>query len=325
MTTAGTSTSPPGQTTNGERHVVLIASGSIAVAVTVLVIKYIASRITGSAALYSDALESIVNVLTAVAALVAVKISARPPDKSHNFGHHKVEYVSAVVEGVMIVIAAILILREAWDAYLHPRTLNEAALGLTVNGVATGLNAVWSWFLISRGKTWRSPALVADGWHLLTDVATSLGVLAGLVLAALTGWQILDPLLAAMVALHILWAGWEITRHSMGGLLDEAAPPEIRSRIVTAIEANGGGALQAHDIRTRNAGRATFIEFHLVVPGTMTVADAHAICDRLEHAIEAEIAGAEVVIHVEPETKAKTMGALALDGASATSATVPSK
>ncbi len=312
MTTPGTTPRLGSQPPGGERYLALIATGSIAVAIAVLVIKYIASQITGSAALYSDALESIVNVLTAIAALVAVKISARPPDKSHNFGHHKIEYVSAVVEGVMIVIAAILILREAWDAYQHPRTLVEAPLGLTLNGLATALNAVWSWFLISRGKAWRSPALVADGWHLLTDVATSVGVLAGLILATLTGWHILDPLLAAFVALHILWAGWEITRQSMGGLLDEAAPVEIQARIRACIEANGGGALQAHDIRTRNAGRATFIEFHLVVPGAMTVAEAHVICDRLEEALEAGIAGAEVVIHVEPETKAKTKGALTL-------------
>lgn len=283
-----------------------IAAGSIAVALTVLVTKYIAYMVTGSAALYSDALESIVNVLTAIAALVAVRVSARPPDHDHPFGHHKVEYLSAVIEGVMIVIAAILIFREAWDAYQHPRNLDQPMLGLSINGFATLLNAGWSWLLITRGRAWRSPALTADGWHLLTDVATSFGVFAGLVLATITGWRILDPLLAAFVAAHILYAGWEIMRHSMGGLMDEAATPEIQQRIRDAILTGGGGALQAHDIRTRNAGRVTFIEFHLVVPGTMSVADAHLICDRLEATIESQIDGAEVVIHVEPEHKAKT-------------------
>ena len=289
-----------------------IAAGSIAVAIAVLVIKYVAYRVTGSAALYSDALESIVNVLTAIAALVAVRVGSRPPDQSHPFGHHKVEFISAVLEGVMIVVAAILIFREAWDAYLHPRTFDQPVLGLAINGVATLLNAVWSSFLISRGRAWRSPALVADGWHLLTDVATSFGVLLGLVLATVSGWMILDPLLAALVAAHILYAGWEITRHSMGGLMDEAATPEIQSRIREAIRASGDGALEAHDIRTRNAGRATFVEFHLVVPGTMSVAEAHVICDRLEETIESQIEGAEVIIHVEPDHKAKSKGAVDL-------------
>lgn len=312
------STAPVKSTSRpSDDRIAAVAAGSIVVAVVVLVTKYFAFMVTGSAALYSDALESIVNVLTAVAALVAVKVSARPPDTNHPFGHHKVEYVSAVVEGAMIVIAAILIFREAWDAFQHPRALDQPVRGLAINGLATLLNATWSWFLISRGRAWRSPALAADGWHLLTDVATSLGVLAGLVLATLTGWQILDPLLAALVAAHILYAGWEITRQSMGGLLDEAAPPEIQDRIRATIRSSGVGALQAHDIRTRNAGRATFIEFHLVVPGSMTVADAHVICDRLEEAIEAEIEGADVAIHVEPEHKAKSKDALNLKGASA--------
>jgi cation diffusion facilitator family transporter len=295
-----------------DRRIAAVAAGSIAVAVAVLVIKYLAFQVTGSAALYSDALESIVNVLTAIAALVAVKISAMPPDKGHPFGHHKVEYISAIIEGAMIIVAALLIFREAWQAFLQPREFEQPSLGLTLNGLATMLNAGWSWFLISRGRAWRSPALVADGWHLFTDVATSLGVLAGLVLATVTGWKILDPLLAALVAAHILYAGWEITRQSMSGLLDEAATPAIQSRIQASIKSNGYGALQAHDIRTRSAGRVTFIEFHLVVPGAMSVADAHEICDRLEDAIEAEIDGAEVVIHVEPEYKAKSKGAVAI-------------
>jgi cation diffusion facilitator family transporter len=182
--------------------------------------------------------------------------------------------------------------------------------------VASILNSAWAWLLINRGRLWRSPALVADGQHLYTDVITSVGVVIGLTVAILTGWHILDPLIAAAVALNILWMGYRIAVKSMSALLDEAANPEIEHRIRQVIEANGSGAREAHDIRTRQAGRALFIEFHLIVPGAMTVEDAHAICDRLENAIETAIEGSEVVIHVEPEDKAKPeeSGALPLEG-----------
>ena len=176
---------------------------------------------------------------------------------------------------------------------------------MAVSGLATVLNGAWSAFLIRRGRQLKSPALVADGWHLLSDVMTSVGVIAGLVLVAITGLTVLDPLLALAVAGYILWSGSKIVLASMSGLLDEAADSAIQARIREAIRRSGDGALEAHDVRTRQAGRATFIEFHLVVPGSMTVNAAHEICDRLEAALEAEIEGSEVVIHVEPEHKAK--------------------
>jgi cation diffusion facilitator family transporter len=289
-----------------------IAIGSIAVALTVMAIKYAAYALTGSVALLSDALESIVNLVTAIAALIAIRVGARPADKHHPFGHHKAEYFSAVLEGVLIVIAALMILREAYDAVLRPRVISEPLLGILVNLVATALNAGWASLLIGRGRAWRSPALAADGWHILADVATSVGVLAGLLLATATGWNLLDPLLAAAVALHILRAGFRLMRSSMSGLMDETAGVEVEREIRALITANGTGALQVHDIRTRAAGPATFVEFHLVVPGAMTVAESHTICDRIEQAIEASIPGSEVLIHVEPEHKAKAKGALGL-------------
>lgn len=294
-------------------YVQTMAVGSIIVAFIVMGIKYLAYLKTGSVALYSDALESIVNVVTALAALVAIRIGMRPPDANHPFGHHKAEYLSAVLEGALIVIAALMILREAYTAFLSPRQLTEPAVGLAINGAATALNAAWAMLLMSRGRVWGSLALVADGKHLMTDVVTSVGVFVGLVLATLTGWAILDPLLACAVAVNILWTGYGLAKESMSGLLDERASPDIEKRIRAAIAANGAGALEAHDIRTRHAGRMTFIEFHLVVPGTMTVADAHAICDRLEDAIEAELIDADVIIHVEPDEKAKPDVAIALD------------
>jgi cation diffusion facilitator family transporter len=288
------------------------AATSIAVALLVMAVKYAAYWVTGSVALYSDALESIVNVVTAAAALIAIRISAQPADSDHPFGHHKAEYFAAVFEGALIIVAAILILSEAYQAIAHPRPLDHVGAGFFISAVATIINAGWGNYLINRGRSWRSPALTADGFHILTDVWTSVGVLFGLVVAALTGWQWLDPLMATLVALNIVWTGYRLTMGSLSGLLDEAVSPDIQRQIHSAIKAGGDGALQVHDIRTRHAGRATFIEFHLVVPGHMTVRESHAICDRIEDALEAQIPGADVTIHVEPDHKAKETGAVEL-------------
>src|SRR5262249_46889712 len=143
---------------------------------------------------------------------LCIHVSAQPADRRHQFGHHKAEYFSAVIEGVLIVVAALLILHEAYDAFLHPRALSQPLRGLAVNGLATIINGLWSGFLLTWGRRQRSPALVGDGWHLMADVATSLGVILGLLLATLTGWQVLDPVLAAVVAGNILWAGWRLVR-----------------------------------------------------------------------------------------------------------------
>jgi cation diffusion facilitator family transporter len=285
-----------------------IAAASIAVAAIVMAIKYAAYLKTGSVALYSDALESIVNVVTAIAAFIAIRISVRPADRHHQFGHHKAEYFSAVVEGSLIIVAAIFILREAWEAVQQPRTIEQPGIGLMLNGAATAINAVWSGCLLSFGRRLKSPALAADGWHLLTDVVTSLGVIAGLLLATATGWRLLDPALAAAVAVYILYAGWALARDSVSGLMDVAVTSDESRRIRTIISSNAEGAIEAHDLRTRSAGRVTFIEFHLVVPGTMPVAEAHRICDRLEEPIGVEVPGAEVLIHVEPEGEARHRG-----------------
>jgi cation diffusion facilitator family transporter len=288
------------------------ALGGVAVGVLVLALKYAAYRLTGSVALYSDALESVINIAAAGAALLALRVSAKPADADHPYGHHKAEYLSAVLEGVLIVLAALAILREAYLGFLNPRPLDAPAAGLAVNALAGALNGAWSWFLIRNGRRWRSPALVADGKHLLTDVVTSGGVLVGVGLVATTGWLVLDPALAALVALNVLWSGWGLVRSSVGGLMDEAVPAELLVRIKGVIAEHGEGALEAHDVRTRHAGRSTFIDFHLVVPGEMRVAEAHAICDRIEAALREDVEGTVVVIHVEPDEKAKHRGVLVL-------------
>jgi cation diffusion facilitator family transporter len=293
-------------------HVQKLAAGSIVIGIIVLGLKYLAYLLTGSIALYSDALESIINVVTAIVALMAIRTSAKPADSNHPYGHHKAEYFSTVLESVLIVVAALAIFREAYFGFVAPKPLDAPWQGLAINGLASAVNAAWCFLLIRQGKKRRSPALEADGRHLLTDVTTSVGVLGGLVLAAATGWAVLDPALAAVVAVNILWSGWTMMKESVGGLMDEACPPETLTRIRDLISANAEGAIEAHDLRTRAAGRRTFIDFHLVVPGEMSVATAHEICDRIEAAVRSDIGDALITIHVEPEDKAKHSGIVVL-------------
>lgn len=285
-----------------------IAFGSIVVGVIVLALKLLAWWMTGSIALLSDALESTVNVATAIAALIAIRVAARPADDGHPYGHHKAEFFSAVLEGVMIILAALLIMRESYLGFLNPHGLDAPFAGMAVNALAGMLNVIWCRVLITRGTCLKSPALVADGRHLLADVITSTGVLLGLLLSVLTGWAILDPLLAGVVGLHILWSGYRLTASSLSGLMDEAVPEETLEFIRTIISDRASGAIEAHDLRTRHAGSVTFIDFHLVVDGKTTVDEAHSICDRIEHSLRAKLPGAQVTIHVEPDHKAKDSG-----------------
>ena len=291
---------------------VRIAIGSIFIGILVLGLKGLAWWLTGSVALLSDALESTVNVATAIAALVAIRVAAKPADRGHPYGHHKAEFFSAVLEGVMIIIAALLIMREAWHGLMAPQVIEAPVLGLLINGGAGAINAVWASVLISRGRALKSPALTADGHHLMTDVWSSVGVIAGVILAVVTGWTILDPILAGLVGLNILWQGWKVTANSLSGLMDEAVEDDTLQRIRDIITDRGTGAIQAHDLRTRHAGAVTFIDFHLVVDGQTTVDDAHEICDRIEQSLKAILPEAQITIHVEPEHMAKHSGILVL-------------
>lgn len=282
-----------------------LAAWSIPVAFAVLALKYLAYHLTGSVALYSDALESIVNVIAAVAAWWAIRVSYMPADRNHPYGHHKAEYFSAVIEGVLIIVAALLIFNEAWSALRAPRLMEEPWLGLGINIAAGVLNAIWATILIRVGRRDKSPALTADGKHIMTDVVTSAGVLVGLIASIVTGWAILDPLLAIIVALNILWQGWQVINASVQGLMDVGTDIDETMNIRDIISTNADGAIEVHDLKTRVAGRATFIEFHLVVAAEMSVGNAHIICDRIEDALRDQIDNAVVVIHVEPEDEAK--------------------
>jgi cation diffusion facilitator family transporter len=287
-----------------------LALGSIAVAVAVLGLKALAYVLTGSVALYSDALESIINIVTAVAALVAVRLSAMPADRNHPYGHHKAEYFSVILEGICIALAAVSILHGALQALSAPRSIDAPVTGLLLSGVGTVVNAGWGLLLVRHGRAQRSPALMADGKHLFVDVYSSLGVVAGVILVVTTGWLVLDPIVAALVALNILWSGWALLKESVAGLMDAALPSDQLDRLQAILRAGRDGTIEIHDLKTRAAGRVVFIEFHLVVDGRMTVADSHAICDRLERALRAEAPDAVITIHVEPEHKAKQTGVM---------------
>ncbi len=288
------------------------AIASLGIALLVLALKGAAYWATGSIALLSDALESIINVVVAGAAIFAISVSVKPPDANHPFGHYKAEYFSAVLEGTLIIVAAFAIFREAYLHVLQPKLLEAPGFGIAISITASAINAVWSWQLVRVGKRERSPALIADGQHLLADVVSSTGAVIGLIAAVLTGWHSLDAITAAGVGLYILLSGWRLLKESVGGLMDQAVEPTTLTLIRDCISKEANGAIEAHDLQTRHAGPVTFIQFHLVVPAQMTVTEAHDICDRIENKLRDRVPGAHVTIHVEPENKAKHAGIIVL-------------
>ena len=298
------------------RSILRFATASIAIAAIVFGCKMIAARVSGSTALFSDALESLVNVAASSLALYALIVSAKPADNEHTYGHAKVELLSAVATGAMILIAAVLILQRAVAVLMHPVALaplsHGLGLGLALNAVAGLVNAAWASVLRGVGTRERSPALLADAQHLMADVLTTIGVVVALTGAALLHLPVLDPVIALFIAAQIAVMGGLTVIRSLSGLLDEAPPPAMTARIHELVRLHATGAREAHDLRIRQAGPASFLEFHLVVPGEMSVTAAHAICDRIEAALKAEMAGVVITIHVEPEMKAKKEGFLVL-------------
>jgi cation diffusion facilitator family transporter len=288
------------------------ALGSLVLALLVLALKAVAALLTGSIALTADALESVVNVVTAVAALVAVRLAARPASASLPYGYGKAEYFSAVIIGVFIALAAIVIFWNAALGLLEPRIPRADPLGFAVSIIATLINGGWAVMLLRVGHRENSISLRADGRHLMTDVASTAAVLVGVLLAILTGYARLDALLAGLVGIAILWSGWLLIRESVFGLMDVAVDPTRLTQIRDVIAANAEGAIEAHDIRTRQAGPRMFIEFHLVVAGTMSVEAAHAICDQIEARLRQAVGDVQITIHVEPESKAKHSGIVVL-------------
>ena len=277
-----------------------------------MVAKAAAWWVTGSAALFSDAAETVVNVAAAAVAFAALRLAAKPADAEHPYGHDKAEFFAAVIEGALIVSASLVILQQAWRSWQHPQGIEQVGLGMALSVGGTAVNLVWAVVLHRGGIKLRSPALLADAQHIFSDVVTAIGAVVGVGLVAMTGLHWLDPLVAALIAVYVLIAGGLVILSSVNGLMDAAPAPAVVARIRQLVAEHAEGALEAHDLRTRHAGRLTFLEFHLVVPGGLTVAAAHAICDRVEAALKAEMEGLMITIHVEPEGKAKHLGVLVL-------------
>ena len=277
---------------------------SIAAAVATIALKTSAYLLTGSMGLLSDALESVVNLVAAVLALVALVIAARPADDSHHYGHGKAEYFSAAAEGVMIFVAAALILVSSVQRLLNPQPLEALGLGLAITLVATAVNGVVGGLILRAGRRHRSITLVADGKHLLTDVWTSAGVLVGVSLVALTGWLPLDSLVAMAVAVNILWTGSGLVRHAVRGLMDHALPAQDEAHVLGVLRQFAaeypGGEVEFHALQTRESGRQRFVSLHVLVPGRWPVSQGHDLLERLEQEIRAVLPDAHVLTHLEP-------------------------
>jgi cation diffusion facilitator family transporter len=278
---------------------------SVAIGLVVLVLKGVAAWRTQSLALLSDAAESVVNVVAAMIATASVRYAVRPADANHPFGHGKAEYLSAGIEGGLVVLAAFVVAFEAIGRFGDAPVLPELGLGLAVSIVATGANAVLARYLLRIGRRHHSPAILADGLHVRSDVATSLAVYGGFVLAWGTGYWPLDAMLALGVSLHILVAGLRAVRHSMAGLMDEALPASELAVIEERLGSEGPPVIEYHDLRTRRAGAHVIIEFHLVISRYALVYEAHEICDRIEEDLDGIHPGSRVTIHVEPEGEAQ--------------------
>ena len=274
---------------------------SVVAALATIALKTLAWWLTGSVGLLSDALESLVNLAAALLALTMLRVAASPPDEEHPYGFSKAEYFSAGIEGALIVLAAAGILASAIPRLFDPQPLEAPILGLALSAAASAINLAVGLLLIRVGRREHSITLEADGHHLMTDVWTSVGVIAGVALVFATGWLILDPLVALAVAVHIIWAGLRLMRRSWRGLLDAAISSED-SREVTKLfsEYSKRYGVTFHALRTRQAGARRFISFHFLVPDAWTVARAHQLSEEIESRIRSLVPNAAVFTHIEP-------------------------
>ncbi len=272
---------------------------SIAAALITIALKVGAFLITGSVGLLSDAAESIVNLVGAGVALAALVIAARPPDDEHAYGHDKAEYFSSGVEGTLIFIAAILIAWMAIPRLFNPQPLEAVGIGLVVAAAASVVNFGVSRVLMRAGKKYDSITLEADAQHLMTDVWTSVGVIAAVGAVALTGWNILDPLIALAVAANVVWTGYQLVRRSVLGLMDTALPPQELKQALDILEKYKAQGVEFHALRSRQAGARRFISMHVLTPGDWTVQQGHQLLEQIEAAIRAALPSVTVFTHLE--------------------------
>lgn len=273
---------------------------SIAAALVTIALKSAAWLLTGSVGLLSDAAESVVNLVAAIIALIALRVAAKPADKNHHFGHTKAEYFSSAIEGVMIFVAAAVILVLGIQRLMNPQPLEQVGIGLAISIVAAIVNGAVAVVLLRAGRRYNSITLRADGNHLMTDLITSVGVVVGVGLVWLTGWQILDPIVAIAVGVNILWTGWRLISESSAGLMDEALPKESNARIREILAAYGGDGIEFHAIRTRVSGARGFMEMHMLVPGEWSVKRGHDAMEDLIDEIHEEFPDLHITGHLEP-------------------------
>lgn len=273
---------------------------SIFAALTTLVLKFGAYALTGSAGLLSDAVESTANLVAAVTALVALWYAARPVDRSHTYGHEKIEFFASGIEGSLILVAASGIAWFAVDRLVDPRPIDAIGIGTVVTLVASAVNLGVGWLLLREGREHNSLILEADGRHLMTDVWTSLGVVVGLILVRITGIERLDPIVALIIAVNVVRTGVALIHTAVDGLMDHALPAPEQAVVRQAIEGELVAGMAYHALRTRRAGARRFAEFHLLVPGRLSVREAHALTNRIENVVGTKVAGAETTVHVEP-------------------------
>lgn len=273
---------------------------SLAAAILTIGLKAGAYALTGSVGLLSDALESIVNLVAAIIALIALTVAHQEPDEEHAYGHEKAEYFASGIEGGLILLAAASIAYAAIDRLIHPQSVEQIGLGLAISVLASLINLGVAVRLRRAGREYRSITLEADAKHLMTDVWTSVGVILGVAAVAVTRWERLDPMIALLVAANIVWSGVQLVRRSALGLLDTALPTEERARIDAVLERYATSGVQFHALRTREAGSRRFMSVHVLVPGEWTVQDGHALLEKIERDIRGEVPGLTVFTHLEP-------------------------
>lgn len=286
---------------------------SISAAIATIVLKGVAWWLTGSVGLLSDALESFVNLAGALMALAMLSLAETPADDKHAYGHGKAEYFSSAFEGFLILLAALSIAWTAIDRLLHPQSLTDVGIGLAVSVAASLINLFAARELLKAGRAFNSITLEADAHHLMTDVWTSVGVILGVGLVALSGWNWLDPAIALVVAANIVWTGWRLMCRSASGLMDAALPAEQQLLITQVFDKYVEHGIAYHALRTRQAGRRSFISFHALVPGQWTVQEAHDWIERVESDLRAAIPNSHVTSHLEPIDDPSSMDDQELD------------
>jgi len=273
---------------------------SLAAALTTITLKLGAYWMTGSVGLLSDAIESFINLVAAVVAIWALTVAVRPPDAEHAFGHTKAEYFASGAEGLLILLAAVAIGVTAWNRLLHPRALEQVWAGLAISVLASGINGATAMILLRAGRRLRSITLNADAHHLLTDVWTTAGVLVGVSLVKLTGWLILDPLVALIVAANIVWTGVRLLMQTGHGVMDSVIPQSDQDVIERILSVYKGQGVEFHELRTRLAGRHRFVSVHVLVPGDWSVQRGHELCEEIELKIISALPETTVFTHLEP-------------------------